>query len=130
MAPLQIGILDHPELLGKLEDINWTLGVMLKLYLYTTEIEAFIKQVQCSFPGSPVVVHLLPPYPSKIPSEWCHKIIYPFQETVLASTEYKAPGHESMAANGQRYILGTGPNRVRLEHERRFYLFKPYLTRD
>jgi hypothetical protein len=42
---LEIEILNQPELLRKLEVINWTPGIEFKLRFYEIEIDALITQV-------------------------------------------------------------------------------------
>jgi hypothetical protein len=58
VASLQIRILDHPELLRKLEAIDWTPGVVFEFGFYTGRFEAIIDQVY-NFVSLGLLVHLL-----------------------------------------------------------------------
>jgi hypothetical protein len=45
LGSLQIEILNQPELLRKLEVIDWTPSVVLQFRLFTGKIDAFLNQV-------------------------------------------------------------------------------------
>jgi hypothetical protein len=49
MGDLQIEILNQPELLRKLEVINWTPGAVFKFSFQSSPFEAFLNQVTIKF---------------------------------------------------------------------------------
>jgi hypothetical protein len=125
MQSLQIEILNRPELLGKLEVVNWTTGVEFGLQFHEGEIAAFINQVTMYFSSILWSTYLLPIHHRSQVSGATKSFIHPRTRTWLQQKAgHLDASHREKAARDMSWELDpteSGLNRtmgILLDHTR------------